>query len=262
MFCDKGGAKRMALDGTIGSAPSEACVDAGVGPDWNGCDQSERGPILAVRRPGLGPDDYVDLASGPAATIWVPGHLETCAADAHLVVLGGSIQTVAIDLESGAQVGLSGQGAHRSAVTTEWIAWSGLYDETVHVRRRADVMAQAVLLPEDGGVPTAAVAEADRDFIDPRRGWGWSDLCFHHFSAFEASWALGACEAGLKLADLDPNARAALVFNEGLVAEQMGAGATAVDRFKESLRMRAPNDPGRRQVVEAIRRIQERAPPR
>jgi hypothetical protein len=257
VFCESGTAKRMELDGSIRPAPTETCVDAGVEPDWDVCDQSERGPIAAVRRPGLGPDDVVDLAIGPVAAIRVPGHLETCVADAHIVVLGGSTKTVAVDLDSGAQVVLSEDGAHRSAVTAEWIAWSGLYDETLHLRRRADVVAQAVLFPEDGGVPAGALAEADRDFVDPRRGWGWSDLCFRHLKAFEASWALGACAAGLKLADADPNARAALVFNEGLVAEQVGAGATAIARFRESLRMRAPNDPSRRQVAEAIRRIQK-----
>jgi hypothetical protein len=56
-----------------------------------------------------------------------------------------------------------------------------------------------------------------------RGGWGWSDRCFVHIRAKNWGWAKAECDEGMKLADpATPQPRAALLFNEGLIAKAAG----------------------------------------
>jgi Tfp pilus assembly protein PilF len=59
----------------------------------------------------------------------------------------------------------------------------------------------------------------------------------------------------MNLADLDPKAQAALVFNEGLVAREVDARGMAEQLLEKSLHMRPQNDPGRREVMKELETI-------
>jgi eukaryotic-like serine/threonine-protein kinase len=100
------------------------------------------------------------------------------------------------------------------------------------------VRGHAVTTSGDGGVDVAAVAAADPQqralpledtgFVDTRGGWGWSDRCFVHIKAKNWGWAKAECDEGIKIADpTAPQPRAALLFNQGLIARAAGdiAGA-------------------------------------
>ncbi len=71
----------------------------------------------------------------------------------------------------------------------------------------------------------AVLAPADAAFLDTRHGWGWSDRCLAHLHAGAFDWARGACDRGLAMTDLDPKARAALAFNQHLIAKKSARAA-------------------------------------
>jgi hypothetical protein len=108
----------------------------------------------------------------------------------------------------------------------------------------------------DGTDPKNPVlAPDDAAFADTRHGWGWSDRSWKELHDRKFGWALAACEKGLDLPDLDPKAKAALVYNQGLAHEGGGDRATAKSLFEQSLALRPPNDPGRAEVAAALARV-------
>jgi hypothetical protein len=97
-----------------------------------------------------------------------------------------------------------------------------------------------------------ALAPDDVNFNDTRKGWGWSDRCWTELKAGKFGWARAACDRGLALPQVDPKARAALLYNEGLIAKQNGDAQTARSYFAQSLALRPSSDPGRKEVESAF----------
>lgn len=59
----------------------------------------------------------------------------------------------------------------------------------------------------DGTDPNAPdLSPDDVNFVDNRKGFGWSDRCFTEIKAAKWGWARAACDRGLALPDVD-NAR-------------------------------------------------------
>jgi len=105
----------------------------------------------------------------------------------------------------------------------------------------------------DGTDPKAPVlAPGDVGFADPRKGFGWGDRCFREIKEGKLGWARAACDRALALPEVDPKAKPALLFNEGLIAEKSGEEAAARGYFTQSLALRPPNDPGRAAVEKEL----------
>ncbi|MCB9569230.1 MAG: tetratricopeptide repeat protein [Myxococcales bacterium] len=94
---------------------------------------------------------------------------------------------------------------------------------------------------------TPALDPEDRPLLASGRGLG--DRCVIHMRAGRLGAAWAACEAGLERATTD-RARAALLYNLGLLAERIGDLADARARFERSLALR-PNA----SVEEALARV-------
>jgi hypothetical protein len=100
-----------------------------------------------------------------------------------------------------------------------------------------------------GDDPKAPVLSPDdAHFVDGRKGWGWGDRCFNEIKQGKLGWARAACDRALALPDVDPKARPALLYNEGLIAKRAGEEAMARDYFGQSLTLRPASDPGRPEV--------------
>jgi hypothetical protein len=100
-----------------------------------------------------------------------------------------------------------------------------------------------------------SLAPDDANFADARRGWGWSDRCFNEINQAKWGWARAACDRGLALPSIDPNARPALLYNEGLISKVAGDLAGARAYFQESLTLREPTDPGRAVVARELESV-------
>jgi hypothetical protein len=96
------------------------------------------------------------------------------------------------------------------------------------------------------------LASADGSFVDARHGFGWGDRCFAHYQAGDLASARAACDRGLALPDLDPGARPALLYNEGLIAAKAGDVATARSDYTQSLVARPAGEAGRPVVEKAL----------
>jgi hypothetical protein len=102
---------------------------------------------------------------------------------------------------------------------------------------------------------TPVLAPEDAAFVDTRRGWGWSDRCWKNLHAGLLGFARAECEQGLQLPNLDRGAKAALLYNQGLVHERGGDLASARVYFEKSLTLRGVTDAGRKEVTEALVRV-------
>jgi hypothetical protein len=101
----------------------------------------------------------------------------------------------------------------------------------------------------DGTDPKSPILSPDdANFTDSRKGLGWGDRCFSEIRAGKFGWARAACDRALALPEVDPKARAALLYNEGLIAKKSGDAAAARNYFTQSLGARSSTDPGRAEV--------------
>lgn len=66
------------------------------------------------------------------------------------------------------------------------------------------------------------LAYEDWFFWDRRQGWGWSDRCWAYLHGGRLDDAHAACRRGLEIAPANSQARRALNYNLGLVAEKRG----------------------------------------
>jgi hypothetical protein len=107
----------------------------------------------------------------------------------------------------------------------------------------------------------AQLAPADAAFVDARRGFSWGDRCSAHYHAGELPSARAACERGLALPDLDPGARPALLYNEGLIAAKAGDVDGARAAYVRSLAARPEGEEGRAIVEKALVALGGSPPP-
>ena len=122
--------------------------------------------------------------------------------------------------------------------------------------RNPNAAAPSVDVANDGHDPKApTLSAADQSLTDARHGWGWSDACWKEFRLGQLGYAKAACDKGLTLSDLEAQARAAILYNEGLIAEQAGDKEQAQAWFERSLGVRVPNDSGRAEVSAALLRV-------
>jgi hypothetical protein len=112
------------------------------------------------------------------------------------------------------------------------------------------------LLVNDGTDPRRPIlSPEDASFTDRRHGWGWSDRCLNESHAGKYGWAMAACQKGLDLPDLDGQAKPALIYNEGVVAEAVGDKAGARVFYGRALALRPPDDPYHETVMQAVSRV-------
>jgi hypothetical protein len=95
----------------------------------------------------------------------------------------------------------------------------------------------------------------DTHFVDSRKGYGWGERCFAELKQGKLGWARAACDRALALPEVDPKAKPALLFNEGLIAEKSGDLASAKSYFTQSLALRPPDDVGRATVEKELMSI-------
>lgn len=95
----------------------------------------------------------------------------------------------------------------------------------------------------------------DKTFVDKRNGWGWSDRCWSSLGKNKLGNAIAECEEGLKIAPPNGDAKPALLYNRGLIEERLGHQAAARSYFEKSLDLRPANDPGRKEVEQALKRV-------
>jgi hypothetical protein len=113
-------------------------------------------------------------------------------------------------------------------------------------------------IPNDGtNTRSRVLSPDDANLTDSRKGWEWSDRCYKEFRAGKLGWAGAACDRGLALSELDPKARRALLYNEGLVAEQAGDKESARGWLRSSLAVQAADNVGRAEVIAALARVSE-----
>jgi tetratricopeptide (TPR) repeat protein len=90
-------------------------------------------------------------------------------------------------------------------------------------------------------LPFAVLAPEDRDFVDKRGGWGWSDRCFLHMKARRLPSARAACDKALEMNPASPQPRASILYNFGMVEELRGNKEAARSYYTQSLAVR-PSD--------------------
>jgi hypothetical protein len=106
---------------------------------------------------------------------------------------------------------------------------------------RATVRAFAVRVADnaDGSNPARPLlAPDDVGFVDTQGGWGWSERCYRHLLKGKWAWAKAECDSGLALNPARPEPRAALLYNEGLIARAAGHFDEARANFSESLSLK------------------------
>jgi hypothetical protein len=91
----------------------------------------------------------------------------------------------------------------------------------------------------DGADPLRPVLPpADKRFVDKRGGWGWSDRCWLNIKAQKWGWARAECDRGMALNPSSPQPMSSLLYNQGLIAVQMGDIESARNLMSRSLGMR------------------------
>jgi tetratricopeptide (TPR) repeat protein len=90
-------------------------------------------------------------------------------------------------------------------------------------------------------LPFAVLAPEDRDFVDKRGGWGWSDRCFLHMKARRLPSARAACDKAREMNPASPQPRASILYNFGMVEELRGNKEAARSYYTQSLAVR-PSD--------------------
>jgi hypothetical protein len=113
-------------------------------------------------------------------------------------------------------------------------------------------------IPNDGtNARSRVLSPDDANLTDSRKGWEWSDRCYKELRAGKLGWAGAACDRGLALSELDPKAQRALLYNEGLVAEQAGDKESARGWLRTSLGVQSAGITGRAEVIAALARVSE-----
>lgn len=106
--------------------------------------------------------------------------------------------------------------------------------------------------------PADSRAEAQRPPEAPqdtRKGWDSSDACWRLLHENSLTEAEAACDRGLGLTNLDPKAKASLLYNKGLVYEKRGDRLRAAELMESSLSARPRDDDGATEVYNALLRV-------
>lgn len=84
------------------------------------------------------------------------------------------------------------------------------------------------------------LAPDDRSYSDARGGWGWGERCYKHLLAGRLGWARAACDKAMEMNPAEPQPKASLLYNLGMIEQRKGRNDAAREFFKKSLALR-PN---------------------
>jgi peptidyl-prolyl cis-trans isomerase C len=95
----------------------------------------------------------------------------------------------------------------------------------------------------DGNDPARPVLPSAEDgFVDSRRGWGWGDKCWVSIKAKKWGWAKAECDKAMAMSPASPQPRASLLYNEGLIEQNVGHSDVARTLYRQSLALRPNGD--------------------